>query len=89
MTAPLNPLETIMADGFMQVVGDPLFLGIIILGFFGALAMIQGTKLDGKLVIIVPAFILALSFFPPFIVLLFALALAVILFHAFNKFTRG
>jgi hypothetical protein len=87
MTTALNPLEQIFADGFIGLVGDPVFLGLMIIGFFGAMVFVQGTRLDGKLAVFVPAFILSMVFVP-FLAVFFALGISTILYFAFTKFTN-
>lgn len=89
MTTSLNPLEEILAEGFLSVVGDPLFLGLILLGFFGALVFVQGTRLDGKLVVIVPVLLMSLLFLPPWLAIAFAIGMGVVVYLALTKFTRG
>jgi len=82
-------LEQLIYQGFMTMVGDPLFLGFLVLGFFGTFVMLQGTRIDHKLAILVPAFILAMAvgLSSPNFVVLVILMLSGILAAAILKFT--
>jgi hypothetical protein len=77
-------LETMFSDGFTNTVGDPIFLGLILVGFLGAFVMLQGLRLDGKMLILVPALLLA-SAFIPFLPVLLGLALGFVLWLAISK----
>lgn len=57
-------LEQTMGDGFTQVTGDPLLAGLMFVGFFLAFTMLQGTRLEGKIVVILPVLFLSLIFMP-------------------------
>lgn len=71
----------------MDIVGDPLFIGILILVFFGVFVMLQNTRLDHKLAIMVPAALLALGFFGAGVAyFLIAFFFAGVLYLAFMKF---
>jgi hypothetical protein len=63
-------IEQSIADGFTQVTGDPLLAGLMFVGFFLAFVMLQGTRLEGKIVVILPVLFLSLTFIP--ILLVFA-----------------
>jgi len=84
MSTGLLPMETWMGDGFAQTVGDPIFLGIMIIGFFFGFTMLQGLRLDAKLLILVPAVILAFPFIP-FLPLVLGLICAFVVYLAFTK----
>lgn len=83
----MQALENIFYEGAMQIAGDPVFIGFLVIIFFGAIVLVQNTRLDGKLVVLIPAMLLAIAFIPA-IFLLFALVLAVILYLAFTKLTN-
>jgi len=46
----------------MSIVGDPTYLGLLVLGFFVGFVFLQGTRMDVKIMVIVPALFLAMSF---------------------------
>jgi len=82
----LQPLENWMGDGFATVIGDPIFMGLMILGFFFGFVMLQGTRLDAKLLVLVPVALLAAPFFPAQVfMILLGLACAFILYLALAK----
>jgi predicted membrane protein len=83
----LMGLESIINGGIMNIVGDPLMAGLLVLGFFVLFVLIQGTRLDAKIAIIVPAGILSLAFAPVLIVIL-GFAFGVILYLTFTKLTN-
>ncbi len=64
MTTGFGGLESLIYSGAMSTVGDPTFLGLLILGFFIGFVYLQGTRMDVKLMVIVPAMFLAVSFLP-------------------------
>jgi len=55
--------ESTIADGFSQVTGDPAIAGLMFIGFFLAFITLQGTRLEGKLVVMLPVLFLSLTFF--------------------------
>ena len=55
--------EQTIGDGFTQVTGDPAIAGLMFLGFFLAFVTLQGTRLEGKLVVMLPVLFLSLTFF--------------------------
>lgn len=55
--------EATIADGFSQVAGDPAIAGLMFLGFFLAFVTLQGTRLEGKIVVMIPVLFLSLTFF--------------------------
>jgi len=83
----LSFLEGYVHDGTMNIVGDPIFIGFLVLIFFGVFVMLQNTRLDHKLAIMVPAALLSLGFFGAGVVyFLLAFFFAGILYLAFMKF---
>lgn len=70
----LCPLESLIGNGFGVIFGNPLLLGLVLIGLFGAFVMLQGGRLDAKVVVLVPIGVLALMFIPG---LLFPIAVAV------------
>jgi len=82
----LLPIEDLIGQGAGYTTGgDPLFLGLLTIGFFAGFTMLQGTRLEAKIVVLVPALFLTLYFIPGLAVLI-ALGLATILYLAFTKF---
>lgn len=77
-------LENYAGNGVGGVVGDPSILGILFIGFFSAFVMLQDTRLDGKLVVLVPVLILA-TVFIPWLSVLIALGLGAIVYIALMK----
>lgn len=59
-------LESIVQNKLLSVVGDPLYAGLIFIGFFVVLTYAIGTKSEGKFVILVPAAILTTAMIPAF-----------------------
>jgi hypothetical protein len=79
-------LEQAIYEGALTAVGDPIFLGFLVFGFFLGFVVLQGQNLTGKMVILVPAGILALAFMPNWVSILFGLVCGGILYLAINKF---
>lgn len=80
----MSTFEQFLADGFQNSFGDTAIMGIMVLAFFGIFVMLQNTRFDVKLAIMVPAFILASAFIPWFAILL-ALVLGTIVYLAVMK----
>jgi hypothetical protein len=70
----LCPFESLIGDGFGAIFGNPLLIGLVLIGLFGAFVMLQGGRLDAKIVVLVPIGILTLLFIPG---LVFPLAVAI------------
>jgi len=57
---PINMiLETFIADGFVNIFRDNLWLGVFFITFFLAYVLMMKTSLEGKLVIFTPVVLLA------------------------------
>lgn len=80
----MSTVEQFMADGFQSSFGDTAVMGILVLAFFGVFVMLQNTRFDAKLAIMVPATILAAAFIPWFGIVL-ALVLGVVLYLGIIK----
>lgn len=87
MAGGVIPLESYIADGFAQTVGDPIFLGILVIVWFLGFTIMQGTRIDAKLVIMVPALLLATAFIP-FLGILISLVFAALIYLAIMKLTN-
>lgn len=84
---PSTYLEDFFGSSWGNIVGDPLVSGVLLLAFFGIFVMLQNTRLDGKIVVLVPALVLASLFASIFIA--FAVFFAGgLLYLAFTKFTN-
>jgi len=81
-------IEEFIGQGFSSVLGDPSLIGAIFLAFFAVFVMLQGTRLDGKVAVLVPASILAIIFIPWLAVLL-ALVVGVLIYLAMRKLGFG
>lgn len=55
-------LEQFISSGFANIFGEGIFIGIIFLGLFVGWAIVSRTSFESKLVIIIPAFIMASLF---------------------------
>jgi len=62
LTTGFGPLESTIYSSCMSIVGDPTYLGLLVLGFFVGFVFLQGTRMDVKIMVIVPALFLAMSF---------------------------
>ena len=87
MTTGLQPLETVIYESAMSIVGDPTYLGLLVLGFFFGFVTLQNVRTDVKVLIIVPAFFLALGFVPWFKALIIVV-LGVLLFLGLSRWLR-
>ena len=86
--AGFGTLETMFFDGFFSVAGDLIVLGIITFVFFLAFVIVQNTRLDHKVAILVPASFLALAFAPIFtfvVALVFAFMLYLVITKIMNR----
>lgn len=79
--------ENVIGEGANQVVGDPLVMGLMFLGFFMAFIMLQNTRLDHKIMVLVPASILAMVWIPWFSIVL-ALVGGGMMYLVVMKFTN-
>jgi predicted branched-subunit amino acid permease len=77
-------LESMIGCAFQQSVGDPIVIGILFVGFFGAFLLLQNTRLDGKVAILFPIAIMA-GIFYGFFPMLGALAAGYLLWLAIQK----
>lgn len=58
----VNYLEQFISSGFADIFGEGIMLGIIFLGLFVGWAVVSRISFESKLVLIVPAFIMASIF---------------------------
>jgi len=69
--------------------GDPLMLGLIVLGFFVAFVMLQRTGMDAKVVILAPACVLAMLFIPSLIWFMLAMFGVFVVYKVLKKENQG
>jgi hypothetical protein len=86
--AGFSGIEAIFYNGFLSLVGEPIFMGFVVLALIGGWVMVAGMRLDAKLLGVVPAIILAAAFMPALVLLIGGLAMAGILYYALMKFMR-
>lgn len=78
-------LELLIGQGLQSIFGNSMWLGVIILIWFGAITLVQNLRLDAKLAILVPASLLAMVYVPV-ITILVGIVFAVVLALAVEKF---
>jgi len=81
----LQVIENLIGSGLGGVVGDPAFIGFVVLIFFIGFVMLQSVGSGMKVMIIMGALALASVFFPPLRYLLLVGG-AIILVMAILKF---
>ena len=79
-----NPLETNIADGILQATGSDFFTGLLVLVFFLGITLMQGTRMEAKIAILVPAMLLAAAFIP-LLRIIVALVGAALLWFAYTR----
>jgi len=77
---PYTGIEQIFYEGAMSTVGDPIYIGILVIGFFAACVMFQGQRLDGIILMMIFAFFLAGAFMPIWLLTIGIFAFAFIIF---------
>jgi len=80
----VEPFEQIIGDGFDDVFGNHDIIGLIFIGFFAVFVMLQDTRFDVKVLIMIPAMALAMIYISWFTIVI-AIALAVIVLLAARK----
>jgi len=83
-----STLEDMIGNGMGQIVGDPAITGLLFLVFFFGFVLIQPSRLDHKVAILIPATILSLVFIP-FLSVLFAIVAGFLLYRAIVGMMRG
>lgn len=61
MSGGLEAIEIIVNTGVTQIIGDNTVIALIVLGIFSAFVMLQNTRLDHKVPILLGAGLLAVS----------------------------
>jgi len=75
-------LEDFIGTQGMLIAGNPLFIGILVLAFFTALVLVRRSNLEVRVLAIGGGFLLALAFFPSWLIVLFAMGLAIVMYLA-------
>jgi len=78
------PLESMIADQAMAAAGNPIFLGLLLLGTFLGIAIVQNTRLDVKVFAFTGGAILAACYMP-FIALFIGLVAGTLVYFALMK----
>jgi hypothetical protein len=76
--------EEIIGNGFTSVVGDQTMIGVLLLAFFGGFLLLQDTRLDVKILIMVPVLLLTMTYIDIFNVVI-VLVLTVLAYLALMK----
>lgn len=79
-------VESQMAAQIGLSFGSPFILALMVGGFFLAYVMLQNTRLDGKIVILVPALFLCIAIIP-LASLILAFIISGVLYLAYTRFT--
>jgi hypothetical protein len=82
----LNIIFCWIGAGLINIFGSNIFLGLLVIGFFLGFLMIQGARLDMKMAIIIPGFILASIFLDSWMLSLFLLGISVLVYFALSRF---
>lgn len=80
-----NYLENFLGTQATTITGNPLFTGLLILAFFSTFVLLKDTKLELKILGIGGGFILALLFLPTWLIILFGIGSAVVIYLAIMK----
>lgn len=81
-----QPFEKIIYDGAVLAFGDPIFIGVVFIGGVIGIALMSNMRLDGKMLLLVPALLLALSFIP-MLALLLGIFFGVLVYMALLRVT--
>ena len=80
-------LEQLFANGFSDVFGLEEISAVVLMAFFTLILLWGGTRLDGKVVVLVPVLLLA-AFIVPWLVYLLALGGGFLIYLAITRFTN-
>lgn len=87
MSEGVKPLEELIYNASLNAVGNPVYLGILVLAFFGAFVMLQGGRTDLKIGVLSVAFLLA-SAFIPWLGLIISLIIGGVIYLALHRLTQ-
>lgn len=82
-----NYLENYLSENIGETLGDPLLVAALLMGIFAVFLTVQRSSFDGKIVIMIPVFILAAVIVPDLLILA-ALVVGVILYLALRRVTE-
>jgi len=57
-------IETFISDNVAGIAGNDMYIGLLIIAMFFGISLVSGSRLDAKLMILVPAVLLASAFLP-------------------------
>ena len=77
--------EQTISSGFSTTTGNSLLVGLILMLFFIGYCLLQGTRLDAKIVVWIPAFFLAFAFLPQWLGIAFTIIIGWIFMAAMAK----
>ena len=77
--------EDIIQTGLLQSAGDPAFLGLMLVGLFAGLVFVMNVRTDVKVMIMVPACIMACVVIPILLIPVLIIV-AVVIMMAILKF---
>lgn len=85
-----TPMDKCVGDRLAWAVGDPLFTAALLVGFVGVFVMMQDTRLDVKIAVMIPVVVIAavlsgLNWLFGLTILALALILMAILLKIFNR----
>lgn len=90
VTVLKTPLQDCIGNRLIWAVGDPLLAALLFIGFFGVFVMMQDTRLDVKVAVMIPVIVLAigitgLGWLVSLAIMVFALILLAALLKIFNR----
>lgn len=85
MTGTLSVVQSQIGDMFMQIAGNPVFLGVIVIVVFLVWVFMSGMKVDGKLLILTGAMFLAFGMLPVWVQIALGILAGVLLALAILK----
>lgn len=85
MTNIIATLQNQFGDFFMQIFGNPIYMGIVLVLIFFVWVMVSGMKTDGKILILVGAFFLGFAFLPAWLQIIMGILAGVMLGLAILK----
>lgn len=59
-----NTIEDMIGSGLATTTGDPVFLGLLFLGFFVGILVVNNASGDIKILVLIPVAVLSVVFMP-------------------------
>lgn len=84
----INPLEQMVGDGFATVFNNNLVLAVILISFFLIFVILQGTRLDAKVAVMIPVCFLAIAFNSIFIYII-VFGVGILFWKALSRTDQG